>query len=111
LCYCFAWQGEWLWQLGINKKLIEQLQKFANKNGFSHELSYYSPDGEDFSLWMERKDVEVIAASPFTRGEFKIGFYNNNCVDPTLASEISGLVTDLEGFISEIPNVIITEEK
>jgi hypothetical protein len=94
-----------------SQKLIEQLLKFADKNGFSYELSYYSPNGEDFSIWMERKDLEIITRSPFTRGEFEIGFYNYDCVDPTLASEISSLVSDLEGLIGEIPNVTITEEK
>jgi len=94
-----------------SQMLIEQLEKFANKNGFSYKISYYTPNGEDFSVWMEREDVEVVTASPFTRGEFKIGFYNNDCVDPTLASEISGLVSDLESFVGEIPSVTITEEK
>jgi len=93
-----------------SQKLIEQLEKFANKNRFSYEISYYSPNGEDFSVWMEREDVEVVTASPFTRGEFKIGFYNNDCVHPTVASDITILISDLKNYLSEIPGVVIVEE-
>lgn len=95
---------------GQSEKLIEQLLKFADKNGFSHEISYYSPGGEDFSIWMERKDLEIITRSPFTRGEFRIGFYNNDCVDPTVASDITSLVRDLKGYLREIPSAVIVEE-
>ena len=91
--------------------LIKPSQEFADKNGFTFDISYYDQHGRDFSIWMKRKDVEVIARSPFKLGEFKIGFYNNDCLDPTVASEIDGLVSDLKSFIKEeIPNVMITEE-
>jgi hypothetical protein len=93
------------------QKLIEQSQKFADKHGFRFQIAYYTPDGIDFSIWMERKDVEVIARSPFTPGEFEIGFYNYDCINPTVASDIDGLVNDLRSLISEIPSARITEEK
>lgn len=89
--------------------LINQSQKFAHENGFSYEISYYSPSGDDFSIWMKREDLLVIIRSPFTRGEFKIGFYNNNCINPTLLSDINDLVSDLKLQLSEIPSIIISE--
>jgi hypothetical protein len=92
-----------------SQNLVDQLMKFANKNGFSYDVSYYSQDGEDFSVWMERKDVEVIARSPFTRGEFRIGFYNNDCVNQTTITDIESLVVDLKKFLGEIPNIEISE--
>jgi len=94
-----------------SQQLIAQLQKFADKNGFQSQVSYYTPNGEDFSVWMERKDVEVVVRDPFVPGEFKIGFYNNDCFHPTVASDIAGLVSDLKGFLGEIPNATITEGK
>jgi hypothetical protein len=92
--------------------LIKPSQKFADKNGFSFQMAYYDQHGRDFSIWMKRKDVEVIAVSPFKPGEFKIGFYDNDCLHPTVASDIDGLVRDLKSSIKEeIPNVTITEKK
>ena len=91
-------------------QLIEQLQGFADKNGFKHEIAFYSQRNEnDFSIWMKRKDVEVIARSPFKLGEYKIGFYNNDCVHPTVADDIDSLVIDLKIYLSEISNVTIVE--
>jgi len=92
-----------------SEQLIEQLKKFADKNGFKYEIAYYTPNREDFSVWMTRKDVEVVISSPFNPGEFGIDFYNNDCIQPTVASDIDGLLTDLKSFISEIPNVTITD--
>jgi hypothetical protein len=94
-----------------SQQLIGQSKKFADKYGFKIQIAYYTPNGTDFSIWMERKDVEVITRSPFKLGEFRIGFYNNNCVHPTVASDIEGLVTDLKNRISEIPSAKITEVK
>ena len=92
--------------------LIKPSQEFAEKHGFSFQMAYYDQHGRDFSIWMKRKDVEVIARSPFDPGEFRIGFYNNDCIHPTVASDIVGLVSDLKSFIKEeIPNVMITEKK
>lgn len=93
-------------------QLKEQLQEFAYKNGFKHQTAYYSQRNEnDFSVWMKRKDVEVVARSPFVRGEFEIGFYNNDCIHPTVATDIDNLVVDLKISLGEIPNAMITEEK
>ena len=92
--------------------LIKPSQKFAEKHGFKFQMAYYDQHGRDFSIWMKRKDVEVIAVSPFKLGEFRIGFYNNDCLHPIVASDIGGLVSDLKSFITEeIPNVTITEKE
>jgi len=91
--------------------LIDQSKKFADKHGFRFQIAYYTPNGTDFSIWLKRKDVEVITSTPFKPGEFDIGFYNNDCIHPTVASDIEGLVSDLKSLISEIPSVRITEEK
>lgn len=94
-----------------NQQLIEQSEKFADNYGFKFDIAYFTPSGQDFRIDMTRKDIEVITVSPFKLGEFRIGFYNNDCLHPTVASDIEGLVTDLKSLISEIPSVRITEEK
>lgn len=91
-------------------ELAQVLIKFAEENKFRYKIAYYSPDSEDFSVFMEREDVRVFVGSPFTRGEFGIYFHNNDCIHPTVATEISGLVKNLEASIGEIPNVTITHE-
>ncbi len=94
----------------MSQQLVEQLKKFADKNSFNFEINYYTPNGEKFSVWMKRKDVEVVARNPFVSKEFKIGFYNNDCIHPTVTSDIVNLISDLKNVLSEIPNVTITEE-
>jgi hypothetical protein len=93
-----------------SQQLIEQSQKFADKHGFSFQTAFYNPSGTDFSIWMKREDVEVIARSPFNPGEFRIGFYNYDCIHPTVASDIEDLVVDLKSLISEIPDVTVIEQ-
>ena len=94
-----------------SQQLIEQSKKFADKHGFKFQIAYYARNGTDFSIWMERKDVEVVTSSPFKTGDFSIEFYNNNCLHPTVASDIVDLVSDLKSLVSEIPSATITEEK
>lgn len=92
-------------------QLIEQFNKFAEENDFKFHIIKYTPNGEDFLLQLTRKDLEVSATNPFALGEFKVGFYNNDCTHPTAVSDIDGLVNDLKSYISEIPGATITDEK
>jgi len=92
------------------KMLIEQSQKFASKHGFKFDIAYYTPQGDDFLINMRRKDVEVaINNNSFHLDKFSVDFYNFDCIHPTFASDIDGLVSDLKSLISEIPTARITE--
>ena len=94
------------------KQLIEQSRKFAEKYGFKFQIEYYTLNHENFLIDLTRKDIEVTASNPgFDLGTYFIGFYNYDCIHPTVASDIEGLVTDLKSRMSEIPSVKITEEK
>ncbi len=94
------------------KLLIEQSRKFAARHGFKFDVEYYTPQGDDFSVWMDRKDVElVILNTSSDLDKFYINFYNNDCIRPTVASDIGGLFNDLKSLVSEIPDATITEEK
>lgn len=92
-------------------QLIEEFRKFGTKNGFKFHIAYYTPNHKQFLIELTRKDIEVIASDPFDSGEFIVGFYNHDCIHLTAVSEIGGLVSELKDFISEVPNVMITEEK
>ena len=93
--------------------LIKPSQEFADKNGFKFDISYFDQHGRDYLIDMRRKDVEVLILNNVIDLEkFDVAFYNNDCIHPTVASDIDGLVSDLKSsFKKEIPNVTITEEK
>jgi hypothetical protein len=84
--------------------LIEQFRKFADEHGFEFDLAYFTPDHKSFRIDLLRKDTEVILTNPFQLEEFRIGFYNYDCIHPTVASDIDGLVRDFESYILEIPD-------
>lgn len=92
--------------------LIEQAQKFADKHSFKSDIAYYTPQRDHFLIDLRRKDTEVIISNgSFDLDKFDAFFYNNDCIHPTVASNIVDLASDLRRFISKIPNAIISEEK
>lgn len=93
--------------------LIKSPQEFADKNGFKFDLSYFDQRGRDFLIAMRRKDVEVLILNNIIDLEkFDVGFYNYDCIHPTVASDIDDVVSDLKSLINdEIPNATITDEK
>jgi hypothetical protein len=93
--------------------LIKPSQEFAGKNGFKFDISYFDQHGREYLIDMRRKDVEVVVSNNIIDlDKFDVTFYNYDCIHPTVASDIDGLVRDLKSsFQEEIPNVTITEEK
>ena len=91
-----------------SKQLIEQFRKFAFKNSFRLDISNPDQDGNDFRIRMLRNDVEVITRKPLSPNEFRIEFYNTDCLHPTVAADLDDLVVDLKSLIGELPNVTIT---
>ena len=90
--------------------LFEQLEKFADENGLTYSIAATTPSGEDFIVDMTRRDIDMIANNPFSPTEFKITFYNNDCIHPTLESdpELDALLAALTRHLREIPGVTIT---
>jgi hypothetical protein len=91
-------------------QFIEQARQFAFKNSFRFDTGYFNPQNSDVRIRMLRKDVEIIIRNPFNAGRFEIGFYNYDCIHPTMASDIDDLVIDFKGFLSEIPTALINEK-
>ena len=94
-----------------SQQLEAQLKHFARLQGYAYELAVYSADGQDFSVHMDSPGVLVVAGSPFTRGEFFISFYNQNCDQPTTAADLRDEERDLIRLLKEIPGIEIVQAK
>lgn len=94
---------------GQSKQLIEQFRKFAFKHSFRLDINNPDQDGNDFRIRMLGKDVEIITRKPVNPSEFRIEFYNTDCIHPTAPADIDDLVIDLKNLIGEIASVTITE--
>lgn len=93
----------------LEEQFVEQSRTFAFKHGFRLDTVAFDQPEDTFRIRMIREDVEIITRSPSTPGAFEIGFYNYDCVHPTVASDIEELANDFRTFMSEIPNVRIEE--
>ena len=92
------------------EELFEQFRKFSDKHSFEILIREAGPNGEGFFVEIMRSDVYINAT--ITRVDPKIvsmGFFNKQ-PDSTSSETVNDLVRDLKNFISEIPNVTITEE-
>ena len=94
-----------------NQQLIEQSRQFAYKHSFRLDVADFDRPASDLRILMIRKDVEVVTRGSSNPGAYEIGFYNYDCIHPTVVSDIDELVNDFKSFIGEIPNVTITEKK
>jgi hypothetical protein len=94
---------------GQEGQFIEQSRKFAFKYNFRFDTGYFDPPNNDVRIRMMRKDVEIIVRNPANPGAFEVGFYNYDCIHPTLTSDLDDLVIDFKAFLSEIPTALIHE--
>ena len=92
------------------EQLFDRFREYADRFSFAIRIRQTTPMG-DYILVMTRKDVEVIGRNPAELGEYRIGFYNNDCIHPTVATDIDGLVLDLKHYLGEISNATIVEEE
>ena len=94
---------------GQSKQLIEQFRKFAFKHSFRLDINNPDQDGNDFRIRMLGKDVEISTRKPVNPSEFRIEFYNTDCIHPTVTADIDDLAVDLKSLLGEIASVTITE--
>ncbi|HEX9387980.1 MAG TPA: hypothetical protein VF918_16770 [Anaerolineales bacterium] len=92
-------------------KLFDQLRKFADEQGFKILIDTRPPGVEGFYIDMYRRDIEISGTNPFAPEEYQIGIYDADRQHPVSEWVLDDLVNDLKSFISEVPNVTITEEK
>lgn len=97
--------------LGQQEKFFEQLTRFSDAYAFDIHIGPTTLSGDTFNINMSRKDVMVIANNVFDKKTFDIVFYDKNPANPAPQETIESLFSNLKRFISEIPNVTITEER
>ena len=95
------------------EELFVQLQKFADKHIFEIQIDEINAaSGTHFNVWMSRDDILIIAGDvPKAPTKVGISFYDKDPSHPTHKETVDDLFSDLKSFISEIPNITITEEK
>lgn len=93
------------------QEYFSQLQKFADKHSLEFSISLYSTDGEIFLVRLQGDGFHVTSVGDeISPKEVEIDFFNESS-PPTSQGTVDELFNDLKNFISEIPNVRITEEK
>ena len=93
------------------EELFSQLRKFSEKHRLSFDLAFYR-DKEIFSIVMSDETIDISGLSkPITTTELDINFYEEDPTNPPSQETVDELFNDLKSFISEIPNVTISEEK
>jgi hypothetical protein len=97
--------------LGQREKFFEQLTRFADAYDFDMHIDPTTPFGDTFRIYMSRRDVMVWGDNVFSPGEYDIGFYDKNPINPVSEEIIDSLFNDLKRYIREIPNAIMTEQQ
>jgi hypothetical protein len=92
-------------------KLFTQLREFADKWNYAILIDPISPNGEDFRIGMWREDTKLIGLYPTDPGTLYIGFYYTNPAVLVPERYFDEEISDLEKFISEIPNATLSVEK
>jgi hypothetical protein len=94
---------------GQEAQFIEQARQFAFKHDFRLDAGFSELPNSSVRMRMIRSDVAIIVRNPLNPGAFEIGFYNYDCIHPTLTSDIDDLVIDFKRFLSEVPTAWIAE--
>ena len=97
--------------LGQREKFFEQLTRFADAHDFRIHIGSTTPVGDTFNINMSRKDVMVIANNVIDTKKFDIAFYDKYPTNPASEEMIDNSFNDLKGYIGEIPNAIMTEQR
>lgn len=93
------------------EELFDQLRKFADKHAFQFYISDYGTDGEAYLIQMLRDDITVNASiNRHDPNIVSIGLFAKYPGYPVDEETVDDLLNDLKSFISEIPNITITEE-
>jgi hypothetical protein len=92
--------------IDINRRqeFFDQLRKFAEKHGFAIQIDTLASSDEEFQIYMTRDDVFISGATAFALEEYYIGFYDRDNVHFTPDAVFDDLASELERFVSEIPN-------
>ena len=97
------------------EELFDQLRNFADNHAFKFETTDYGTGGERFLVEMLGDNIKILVVDVLNApSNVRIRFYDQtgaNSVSEETIKTIDVLVSDLKSFISEIPNVTITEDQ
>ena len=96
---------------GQTSALIESIKAFAARNGFSMFTRPISLRATDLSIEMERKDIRIAGASPFSPSEFKFGFFEVDRKSRTPTTILDPLRDDFLRTIKGLNGVKVTRIK
>ena len=99
--------------IDVNRReeLFAQLREYADKHNFDFYLTFYDRDKQIFLVEMVREDLEIQAVDATDAPTMiKLDFYDKNSMHPTPKETVDELISDLKSFISNIPNVTLTEQ-
>jgi len=99
--------------IDVNRReeLFTQLRGFAEKHGFEILIREVKVHPDGIFIAMYRNDLKILANDvPKSPTKISLGFYKRQSVFPTSQETVDELFSDLKAFLSEIPNVTITEE-
>jgi hypothetical protein len=92
------------------EELFVQLREFAEKHSFRILIREVEVIPEGIFIEMYRDDIEISAADvPNAPTMINLGFYEANPANPTSEETVDELFSDLKSFLSEIPNISVTE--
>ena len=100
--------------IDVNRReeLFTQLRGFAEKHGFEILIREVKVHPDGIYIEMYRNGLEILAGDiPKSPTKISLGFYNRYPALPASQETVDDLYNDLKSFISEIPNVTISEEK
>jgi len=95
--------------LNRQQEFFDQLNKFAEANGFSILIDTLSSSDEEFQIYMKREDIIISGVS--LSNEYQIGFSDVTNQPPAPDSVFDDLVSELERFVSEVPGTTFSIEK
>ena len=93
------------------EELFTRLRTFAEKHDFEFHLDFYDGDKKIFLVAMYREDIKILAVDVTNAPTvIELDFYERDPANPTPTDTVDALFGDLKSFISEIPNVTISEK-
>jgi len=99
--------------IDVNRReeLFTQLRGFAKKHEFEILIREVKVHPDGIYIEMYRNGLEISAVDAESPIEITFGFYNRYPAFPASQETVDELYYDLKAFISEIPNVTVTEEQ
>jgi hypothetical protein len=94
-------------------ELIAQLKAFAQRCNLEFSVTYYTNQetNDTFLVFMNGQDFHISAFKSSYAEKLDINFFPNNPNDPPSQETIEELYNNLKTFLSEIPSVVILEDR